>query len=150
MQSHIIGIRFTKTGKTYHFDSSDLPDVAVGEHVIVDTARGKHLGEIIQRLEESPPQPKGGWKKVLRHATPRDLLLAQTWRTKEVEAMVDCREKASQMKLEGIKIIKAEFNYDGSRLTYLYSSEGDKKVNLNDLRKKCKMATATQKWKCAK
>jgi cell fate regulator YaaT (PSP1 superfamily) len=136
MHSHIIGIRFTKTGKTYHFDTSDIPDVKVGEHVIVDTARGKHLGEIIQRHEEDPAKPKGGWKKVLRRATPRDLLLAQTWRSKEIAAMVDCREKVSTMKLEDVKIIKAEFNYDGSRLTYLYSSEGDKKIKLNDLRKK--------------
>ncbi len=135
MQSHIIGIRFTKIGKTYHFDSADVPDVAVGEHVIVDTVRGKHLGEIIQRFEETPETPKGGWKKVLRRATPRDLLLAQTWQAKELEAMIACREKVSELKISGVKIIKAEFNYDGSRLTYLYSSEEDEKINLNNLRK---------------
>ncbi|MBT3336750.1 MAG: stage 0 sporulation protein [Anaerolineae bacterium] len=135
MQSHIIGVRFTKIGKTYHFDSKDVPNVKVGEHVIVDTARGKHLGEIIQRFEETPATPKGGWKKVLRLATPRDLLLAQTWQAKEIEAMVACREKVSETKLRGVKIVKAEFNYDGSRLTYLYSSEEDEKVNVNNLRK---------------
>ena len=134
MQSQIIGIRFTKIGKTYHFDSSDVSDLKLGEHVIVDTARGTHLGEVVQILEETPQTPKGGWKKVIRHATPRDLLLAQTWQSKELEAMVQCREELKKTKFNGVKIIKAEFNYDGSRLSLLYSSEEDEKVNLNNLR----------------
>ncbi len=48
MNPNIIGVRFTKIGKIYHFDTSAVPDVAVGEHVIVDTSRGKHLGEVVQ------------------------------------------------------------------------------------------------------
>jgi cell fate regulator YaaT (PSP1 superfamily) len=136
MQSQIIGIRFSEIGKIYHFDSGDVTDLLKGEHVIVDTARGKHLGEITQILEEAPPTPKGGWKKVLHRATPRDLLLAQTWKSKELEAMIACREKLSEDRVDGVKIVKAEFNYDGSRLTFLYSSEGDEKVNLNNLRSK--------------
>ena len=134
MQSQIIGIRFTEIGKTYHFDSGDVTDLNKGEHVIVDTARGMHLGEVITILEEAPEKPKGGWKNILRRANPRDLLLAQTWKSKELEAMVACREKLSEEKKTNAKIVKAEFNYDGSRLTFLYSSEGDEKVNLNKLR----------------
>jgi len=79
MQTNIIGVRFTKIGKIYHFDSSALPDVKQGDRVIVDTSRGKHLGEVVQLLEETPPQPEGGWKSVERRATPRDLLLQQSW-----------------------------------------------------------------------
>ena len=134
MQPQIIGIRFNHISKTYHFDSSKIPDIQVGEYVIVDTSRGDHLGEVVQRLDTPPKNNKGGWKKVIRRATPRDLLLAQTWKSKEPEALVTCREIAGKMKLPAIKIVKAEFNYDGSRLTYLYSHEGDEKVNLNKLR----------------
>lgn len=134
MQPQIIGIRFSNIGKTYHFDTGKVTDLTQGEYVIVDTARGNHLGEVIQILKESPAPPKGGWKKVLRRATPRDLLLSQTWKGKEAAALVDCREKLSFKKINGVKIIKAEFNYDGSRLTFLYSSEGDEKINLNSLR----------------
>ncbi|MBL8089532.1 MAG: stage 0 sporulation protein, partial [Anaerolineales bacterium] len=82
----IIGVRFTKVGKIYHFDSSSLPDLRKGEHVIVDTTRGKHLGEVVQVLEEIPPKPEGGWKSVERRATPRDLLLQQSWKNKQTEA----------------------------------------------------------------
>ena len=54
MQTSIIGVRFTTVGKVYHFDATSLGDVTAGEHVIVDTARGRHLGEVVQVLPEAP------------------------------------------------------------------------------------------------
>ena len=45
MQPFIVGIRFSPIGKTYHFDSSKLKDVQVGEHVIVNTSRGEVVDE---------------------------------------------------------------------------------------------------------
>ena len=135
MQTNIIGVRFTKIGKIYHFDSATLPDVQRGEHVIVDTARGKHLGQVVQVLEEAPPQPEGGWKTVERRATPRDLLLQQSWQSKQTEAMINCRARASELKLEGVKIVTAEYNYDGTRLAFLFSTESEDKVDLKSLKK---------------
>ncbi|HXF84583.1 MAG TPA: regulatory iron-sulfur-containing complex subunit RicT [Anaerolineales bacterium] len=131
----IVGIRFTKVGKIYHFDSTAVPDVQVGEHVIVDTARGKHLGEVVQVLKEPPPSPDGGWKPVERRATPRDLLLYQTWQAKQTEAMINCRARAAELGLQGIKIIAAEYNYDGSRLAFLFSTESEEKPDLKTLKK---------------
>ena len=98
MQPLIVGIRFTPIGKIYHFDSSSLNDLKVGEDVIVETSRGKHLGEVIQILEETPSSPDGGWKPVERRATPRDLLLRETWQAKQTKAMIEigrasCRER---------------------------------------------------------
>ena len=54
MENNIIGVRFTKVGKIYHFDTSAVPDVGLGEHVIVDTSRGRHLGEVVQIVKEAP------------------------------------------------------------------------------------------------
>ena len=135
MQTTIIGVRFTKIGKVYHFDSFAVPDVGIGEHVIVDTVRGKHLGEVIQRIAEPPSAPEGGWKSVERRATPRDLLLQQSWQSKQTEAMINCRARASELKLEGVKIVAAEYNYDGARLAFLYSTESEEKVDLKSLKK---------------
>lgn len=140
MQPQIIGIRFNKLGKIYHFDTSDLPDVSVGDYVIVDTSRGNHLGEIMQIVEEELPVPKGGWKKVIRRADTRDLILAETWKNKENEALEAAQAVANELKLPEVKIVKAEFNYDGSRLTLLYSQEDEQKVNLHPLRKKIQTA----------
>ena len=110
MNPNIIGVRFTKIGKIYHFDTSTVPDVKVGEHVIVDTSRGKHLGEVMQLVKETPPQPEGGWRSVERRATPRDLLLLQSWQSKQTEAMINCRARAAELRLEGVKIVAAEYN----------------------------------------
>ena len=135
MQPNIIGVRFTKIGKIYHFNSSALPDVKAGEHVIVDTMRGKHLGEVVTILQEPPAQPEGGWKSVERRATPRDLLLQQSWQSKQTEAMINCRARAAELKLDGVKIVAAEYNYDGTRLAFLFSTETEDKVDLKSLKK---------------
>lgn len=133
---NIIGVRFSKVGKIYHFDSSTVPDLSLGEHVIVDTTRGRHLGEVVEVLQEIPSQPEGGWKSVERRANPRDLLLQQSWRNKQTEAMINCRARASELGLlDTIKIVAAEYNYDGSRLTFLFSTDLEEKVDLKSLRK---------------
>ena len=135
MQPIIIGVRFNPTGKIYHFNSSAIPDIHLGEYVIVDTARGKHLGEVAQVFTEPPPPPEGGWKNVERRATPRDLLLRQTWEGRQTEALIACRARAAELGLNNIKVIAAEFNYDGSRLAFLFSAETEDKVELKSLRK---------------
>src|SRR5215510_12850658 len=135
MQPNIIGVRFTKVGKIYHFDTSAVPDVGIGEHVIVDTVRGRHLGEVVQVVKETPPKPEGGWRSVERRATPRDLLLFQSWQSKQTEAMINCRARAAELNLKEIKIVSAEYNYDGSRLAFLFSTESEEKPDLKSLRK---------------
>jgi cell fate regulator YaaT (PSP1 superfamily) len=135
MQTSIIGVRFTRVGKVYHFDATSLGGVTAGEHVLVDTARGRHLGEVVQVLAEAPTRPDGGWKRVERRATPRDLLLQQTWRGHQTEAMINCRARAAEIGLRGIKIVAAEYNYDGSRLVLMFSTDSDDKPDLKSLRK---------------
>jgi cell fate regulator YaaT (PSP1 superfamily) len=136
MQPTIIGVRFTKIGKVYHFDGSAVPDVQVGDHVIVDTSRGKSLGEVTIRLKQTPPPPEdGGWRRVERRATPRDLLLKQTWQAQQAEAMIECRARASELNLRGVKIVAAEYNYDGARLIFLFSTETEDKVDLKTLKR---------------
>lgn len=134
--NNIIGVRFTKIGKIYHFDSSAISGINVGDHVIVDTSRGRHLGEVVQLVQEIPERPEGGWKQVERRATPRDLLLQQSWQSKQTEAMINCRARASELGLlNTIKIVTAEYNYDGTRLAFLFSTESEDKVDLKSLKK---------------
>lgn len=130
----IVGIRFQKVGKVYHFDASTCPDVRVGDHVVVETSRGRQLGEVIQLVASPPPPPEGVWKPILRRATPRDLALRQVWQKKELEALILCRARSSELKLEGIKIAAAEYTFDGLRLSFLFSTETEEKVDLRVLR----------------
>jgi cell fate regulator YaaT (PSP1 superfamily) len=48
--------------------------------------------------------------------------------------LINCRERASQLHLHDVKIINAEFNFDGSRLTFMFNSENEDKVELKSLR----------------
>lgn len=130
----IVGIRFQKIGKVYHFDASSFGDLQKGDYAVVDTTRGRQLGEVVALVSDPPAPGEGGWKSILRKATPRDLVLRQIWHKKEVEAMINCRAKAAEMKLEGVKIIAAEFTFDGARLAFLYSTETEGKVDLKKLR----------------
>lgn len=133
-QPFIVGVRFSKVGKIYHFDASRLQDLKLGDVVVVETSRGWQLGEIAQLVSEPTPPPDGVWKQVDRRATPRDLLLRQTWQQREAEVLVSCRARAVELKLEGVKIVAAEYSFDGTRLTILFSTESEEKVDLKSLR----------------
>lgn len=134
MQPYIIGIRFQKIGKIYHFDAGEYRDIQVGDFAVVDTSRGRQLGEVIQILDNPPPPPDGTWKTILRRANPRDLVLRQLLQKKELEATIHCRAKTAELGVQGVKIVGAEYSFDGTRLSLLYSTEADRKVDLKKLR----------------
>lgn len=131
----VVGIRFQKVGKIYHFDARKFRDLRAGDFAVVETSRGKQLGEIVQVLDDPSKPPRGTWKPIKRKATPRDLLLRQLWQRKELEAMINCRAKAAEMNIKGVKIVAAEFTVDGKRLSFLYNTETEEKVDLRSLRK---------------
>ncbi len=64
----IVGLRFQKLGKLYHFDSSTVPDLQVGDYAIVSTSRGRELGHIVGFVENPGPPPEGTWKPIERRA----------------------------------------------------------------------------------
>ena len=51
--TRVVGVRFKTAGKIYYFDPGDL-EVTVGSRVVVETARGIELGEVIIRPKEVP------------------------------------------------------------------------------------------------
>jgi cell fate regulator YaaT (PSP1 superfamily) len=140
MNSHIIGIRFNRVGKIYHFDASRVLDINAGDFAVVETSRGTQLGEVVHIVEDPVSTNEGKWKPILRKATPRDLVRRQYWQRKELEATINCRAKTAEMNLVDVKIISAEFSFDGSRLSFLYSTEAGAKVDLRSLRNSLKRA----------
>ena len=75
-------------------------------------------------------------KSIERRATAQDLVLRRMWQQREAEAYATAEEKLKGLGLKGVKIAKAEFSYDGSRLLIFYSSEGDEKVDLKEFHKR--------------
>ncbi|MBE0695780.1 MAG: hypothetical protein IH586_02550, partial [Anaerolineaceae bacterium] len=129
----VVGVRFSKVGKVYHFSADNASEVKVGDMVVVETSRGWQLGQVSQLLENAEPPPDG-WKPIDRRATPRDLLLRQMWQMKEADVVTACRTRATDLKLNGIKIVSAEYSFDGSRLMILFSTETEEKYELKSLR----------------
>jgi cell fate regulator YaaT (PSP1 superfamily) len=134
MTQNIVGIRFQKFGKIYHFSAVESVRAQPGDYVVVETSRGKQLGEVVQTLDDASKKRNGSLKPILRMATPRDLVLRQVWEYKEKEAVETCRSKLKELNIIGVKIIDAEFTFDGKRLTFLYNSEGDENIDLSNLR----------------
>jgi cell fate regulator YaaT (PSP1 superfamily) len=132
--SKTLAIRFQKLGKQYYFDAGDVQDLKPNDYVMVTTSRGRELGQVAGFAESTPDEPKGGWKPIDRRATAQELVMARLWQQKELDALISCREKAAEMGITNLKIVAAEFSYDGSRLTFLCSSEGDEKANIKKLR----------------
>ncbi|MBZ0278498.1 MAG: stage 0 sporulation protein [Anaerolineae bacterium] len=128
--STIVGVRFHKIGKLYHFDYSAYPDIKAGDFVIVETARGRQMGQVIgfAPMDKNPSE----YRSILRPASPRDLVLKQQWEVQQDKALEKCQELADQMGGFGeVKFVAAQYNYDGSRLTFLFSAEN--KVNTGKL-----------------
>jgi cell fate regulator YaaT (PSP1 superfamily) len=129
-QRQVAGVRFTRVGKLYHFDFSEYPELQISDFVIVETVRGRQMGQIMAFTVAEDGSREV--KPILRPATPRDLVLKQQWEGKQPEALETCREKAKQLGgYHAVKFIAALYNYDGTLLTILYSA--DNKVSVGRL-----------------
>ena len=125
---HVVGIRFEKLGRLYHFDYSEFPTITVGEFVIVETVRGLQMGEVVGFIERE--DSVRDYKPIQRIATPRDLLIRQQWQAKEVESIVEVRDAAATIgSYKHIKFVKAEYTFDGATCTILYTAEEEENLS---------------------
>jgi len=133
-QPYIVGVRFSKIGKIYHFEAGNFRDLRSGDRVIVETSRGWQLGEVAQVVDQPEAPVESQLKPIDRKATPRDLLLRQLWQQRESDVVMICKQRSREIGLNEIKIIAAEYSFDGSRLAILFNSENEEKVDLKSLR----------------
>jgi cell fate regulator YaaT (PSP1 superfamily) len=121
-QRIVAGVRFHKIGKIYEFDFTEYPELKVHDHVIVETSRGRQMGEVLSFV--TGDVANRDYKTIVRMATPRDLVLKQYWEDQQQDAMDRLLRKAHDMGgFHGVKFIAAIYNFDGSLLTFLYSAE---------------------------
>ena len=119
----VIGVRFEPAAKVYYFDPAGFENMTVGDYVIVDTARGEEVGKVvIAPREVSEQEIVGRLKGIRRQATALDLAQLTTYRYKEREALERCSQKAREYNLP-MKVVRAEYNYDGSRLVFFFVAE---------------------------
>jgi cell fate regulator YaaT (PSP1 superfamily) len=132
--SAIIGVRFQKLGKVYHFDAGIHADsIHPGDYVVVTTARGKQIGQVACFVCD-PRAGEGERRTIDRPASAQDLLVQQAWKEREEETLAIVRECARKHNFPGVRFFAVEFGYDGSHLTVIFSTESDEKVDLKPLR----------------
>ncbi len=119
----VVGVRFRHTGKMYFFAPGSY-SFRIGDEVLVDTARGEELGEIVmlkRRIaEKDVVQPL---RAVLRHATEEDKAHERENRQKEAEALKICAKKIAEHKLD-MTLVDAQYTFDNSKLLFYFTSEG--------------------------
>ena len=119
----VIGVRFRQAGKIYYFDPLDF-DIEVGQHVIVETARGIEYGLVLtgpRNVEaDKVIQPL---KPVIRVATPDDDEVERKNKEKEKTAFGICLEKIAKHKLE-MKLIDAEYTFDNNKVLFYFTADG--------------------------
>ena len=128
----VAGVRFQKIGKLYHFDYSGYPDLKRGDYVIVDTRRGRQMGQV---MGFAAPDGSRDLRQILRPATPRDLVLRQHWQAQQDDALEVCREAAANLRrMAEVKFVASQYNYDGTVVTFLFSAE--QKIDMSVLQKR--------------
>jgi len=119
----VIGVRFRSAGKIYFFDPVDY-EIEVGNHVIVETARGMEYGHVVlgprEVEEEKVIQPL---KAVTRIATPEDDEIERKNKEKEKDAFQICLEKIKKHQLD-MKLIDAEYTFDNNKVLFYFTADG--------------------------
>jgi cell fate regulator YaaT (PSP1 superfamily) len=130
----IIGVRFQKLGKIYHFDAGKHADsLHPGDYVLVTTARGRQLGSVVGFVKEPIPG-NPDHKLIDRPASAQDLILLQTWQEREKEAFSYVQERVVALRIREARVQAVEFGLDGTHMVVLYSTETDEKVDIKPLR----------------
>lgn len=120
--AEIVGVRFRRAGKVYYFDPAGI-DLQINDHIIAETSRGPELGRVViaprQVLASEITEPL---KPIVRKAGPADVERAEELEKETEEALIECGKLIAELQLP-MKLITAEYNLDGSRLTFLFSAE---------------------------
>jgi len=119
----VVGVRFRQVGKIYFFAPGKY-SVEVGQHVIVETARGVEYGSVVlgeREVEDRDVvQPL---KAIIRIATLEDDEREAKNREKEKEAYKICLEKIKKHNLT-MKLIKVEYTFDNNKVLFYFTADG--------------------------
>lgn len=119
----IVGIRFAHGGKSYYFDPGE-EEFRIGDHAIVETARGVEFGDVsianrcVPDSEIVPPL-----RKVLRRATPADVTHNSDNHRREDEAFTIAIGKIEARKLD-MKLVGVQYTFDNTKLIFYFTSAG--------------------------
>ena len=118
----VVGVKLRFSPKVLWFDPADS-DPCEGDHVVVETERGRELGDVVEAphdvAENDLPAPL---KPVVRLATADDTAHAAELAEREHEAMPVYRQMVKEHKLD-MKPIEVEYMFSGDRIVFYFSAE---------------------------
>ena len=118
----VVGVRFRRAGKIYYFCPKEL-NVAVDDHVIVETSRGIEFGTVVlgkRKIDEtSLPSPV---KDIIRKATWGDEKQNKKNKNSEASAMEICQKKIKEHQLP-MKLIDVNYTFDQGKIIFYFSAE---------------------------
>ncbi len=118
----VAGLRVRRVPQIVYYDATGFEDLSVNEYVIIDTDKCREAARVII----PPPQATHSdapLRPILRRATAFDLTQWQQLKLRECEALVQCRAQVEKHNLP-MKLLTAEYNFDGSHLTFYFVAEG--------------------------
>ena len=126
----VVDIQFRPGQKIYFFDPDGV-SYHVGDHVIIDTARGAEYGICAGGNHTIPPKDVvAPLRKVLRLANAQDERIVAENRAKEKKAYDVCLQKIADHKLD-MQLVSAEVAFDGSKILFYFTA--DERVDFREL-----------------
>lgn len=123
-------VRLRYVSKDYWFSPAGLA-IEEGDHVLVETARGREIGLVVEELREvADKEIQQPLKPVLRIATQADLDQADEMNRRGEEAMPVFRELIAKHKLD-MKPVRVEFMFTGDYATFYFAA--DDRVDFRNL-----------------
>ncbi|MGI9254640.1 MAG: PSP1 domain-containing protein, partial [Thermomicrobiales bacterium] len=116
----VAGVRFRDSGRTYYFRTG-LEPVNIGDWVVVETGRGREAGRVIlapQQIAKNALQ--GEVTPIVRVMDEVDIAQMDDMRAESARAVKQCASLARARRLP-IKVISADYSFDGSMLALNYS-----------------------------
>jgi len=128
----VIGIRFRKGGKIYHFNPGEYHPKK-DEFVIVNTEQGIGLGQVVE-----PPRPRDSRihpseiKQIERPATEEEIRQHRSNIEVELDAKNYCLERIAAHELP-MSLVDVEYFFDGSKIIFYFTADG--RVDFRELLK---------------
>ena len=125
----ILGVRFQKTGTLHYMDPLEY-GFRVGDLVIANSKRGVEIGRVVCIKERTEIDKNITIDKIITPATKYDIEKQKEYEKQAKEAVEKCKQMANDLGLN-MKIISAEYTFDGSKLIFHFSS--DDRVDFREL-----------------
>ena len=126
----VVDIQFRPGQKIYFFDPAGFA-CKIGDHVIIDTARGPEFGICAGGNHRiSAKDVVSPLRSVIRIANEKDEKIVAENRAKEKKAHEVCLQKIDELGLD-MQLVSAECTFDGSKILFFFTA--DERVDFREL-----------------